>query len=267
MAIFQDTAAVVSASSAAKQRECKFAPDHNSNSPRPMKFFLLDQDSGSQEIWHNCAESAGVAFQLVKYNDYCDELPQEAGILVIDKSVCGQDFVGQVDRLCRKNRRQQIIATGKSITLDQAVDLMRASVVAVFDKPWNLARLKKILPDIVQQAAQTIKAQSEYVHLNSLFSSLTARERQVLDMVLEGVHNRESAEQLGVSVRTVEARRAKVYHKLECSGLAELVRKIERMDGLKRAFAPLPEQDSQVTSISNHHLDRPAFNAERAKQN
>jgi hypothetical protein len=49
---------------------------------------------------------------------------------------------------------------------------------------------------------------------------------------------------LSVSVRTIEARRAKVYEKLECKNLAELVRKIERLEQLKQMFDVSPSKGS-----------------------
>ncbi len=52
--------------------------------------------------------------------------------------------------------------------------------------------------------------------------------------VLKGVPNRQAAEMLQVSVRTVESRRAKVYKKLAANNVAELVRKADRLEVLRR---------------------------------
>lgn len=53
---------------------------------------------------------------------------------------------------------------------------------------------------------------------------LTGRERQVLDLVLQGLHNRQIAQQLGISPRTVEVHKARVMEKLGVSNVVELVR-------------------------------------------
>ena len=61
-------------------------------------------------------------------------------------------------------------------------------------------------------------------------ASLTGRERQVLDAVLLGRHNREVAGDLGLSVRTVEVYKARVMEKMRVSRLAELIRMFARME-------------------------------------
>lgn len=232
--------------------------------PRPMKFYLLDQDTNSRTVWHQCAESLGIAFQLVMHHEWTEELPRDSGIVVVDRSVCEHNFVRQIERFCLHNRRQQLIVTGDGLTLDQAVDLMRIGVSIALEKPLNFQRLTKSLPGIVQQARAMEKNEADFLSLDKLFRNLTARERQVLDLVLEGVHNRTSAERLGVSVRTIEARRAKVYRKLECNNLAELVRKIERLETLKATFAPHINPVNEISSFGGHHLERNASNQSKS---
>ena len=57
-----------------------------------------------------------------------------------------------------------------------------------------------------------------------LLSRLTPREREVMDLVVHGRHNREIAEALGISARTVEVHKARMMTKLEVDGVPDLVR-------------------------------------------
>jgi len=57
-----------------------------------------------------------------------------------------------------------------------------------------------------------------------LLSALTPREREVMDMIVAGGHNRDIAERLGISPRTVEVHKARVMQKLQVDGVAQLVR-------------------------------------------
>lgn len=67
-------------------------------------------------------------------------------------------------------------------------------------------------------------------------SILTKRERQILSLIYNGVSNKEIAEQLGKSVRTVETHRFNIMKKLEVKNIAELLRKIDNDPTLKQAI-------------------------------
>lgn len=65
---------------------------------------------------------------------------------------------------------------------------------------------------------------------------LTKRERQILKMIYEGVSNKDIADQLQKSIRTIETHRFNIMKKLEVSNIAELLRKIENEPGLKNGL-------------------------------
>ena len=62
--------------------------------------------------------------------------------------------------------------------------------------------------------------------MSDRLGQLTQREREVLDLVVAGKHNREIAEALDISIKTVEAHRAHLMEKLEVGSLAELVQAV-----------------------------------------
>jgi len=72
--------------------------------------------------------------------------------------------------------------------------------------------------------------QVERQQLEERVASLTGRERQVFDAVLNGMHNREIAADLGLSVRTVEVYKSRVMEKLRVSRLAELIKLYARLE-------------------------------------
>ena len=69
------------------------------------------------------------------------------------------------------------------------------------------------------------------LELRARFDRLTARERQVLALVVTGKLNKQIAEDLGTSVRTVKAHRAQVMSKMEAGSVAVLVSAAERLNG------------------------------------
>ena len=65
---------------------------------------------------------------------------------------------------------------------------------------------------------------------------LTKRERQILSMIADGVGNKEIAEQLGKSIRTIETHRFNIMKKLKVNNVVELLKKVEEDGGLKRSL-------------------------------
>src|SRR5690606_28797273 len=63
--------------------------------------------------------------------------------------------------------------------------------------------------------------------------NLTKRERQILGLIAEGIGNKEIAEQLGKSIRTIETHRFNIMKKLRVNNVVELLKKIEEEPGLK----------------------------------
>jgi FixJ family two-component response regulator len=167
----------------------------------------------------------------------------EVGILIIEHSTLAGEGGPSIAQLCQACPKQRVIVTGL-LGVNNVVDAMQSGAASVIEKPLNRDHLVRTVTPVIQQAAAIQQKEAEHNHLNQLFANLSQREHHVLDLVLRGVPNRESAQQLSVSVRTIEARRAKVYEKLECKNLAELVRKIERLEQLKQMFDVSPSKGS-----------------------
>lgn len=230
-------------------------PTTSSIHPRPITLVLCDADPSARSTWRKLVDCMATELRLSEHDCYPCSMKQEPGIVIIDRSTCSGNFARQVSEFCQQNRGQQLVVTGCRLTVDAAVDLMRAGAAMVYEKPLDMERMRGTIAAVIHQARETRSSQQEFIALENLFGSLTPRERQVLTLVLDGVHNRCSAEQLGVSVRTIEARRSKVYSKLECNGLAELVRKRERLEQLRTFFAAWPRTDSESSPLGRPHLN------------
>jgi len=112
------------------------------------------------------------------------------------------------------------VATARQAFLAAAVDFVEKP----FDGDQLVAAVERALagrsvPDS-PQAAQT-SAQSP-------FSLLSAREREVMRLLIEGLHNRRIAKELGISPRTVEVHKARVLDKLAVKNVVELVRLVDK---------------------------------------
>jgi len=157
--------------------------------------------------------------------DFLDRLPGDgAGCVIIDIRMPGMSGLELLDRLRSMPCPLPVIVMSGHGDISTVVRAMKAGAFDFIDKPFNL----QIALEIAQRAiAQSIRMNMDFDRKKrerEIMDLLSARERQVLDHVLAGNKNRNIAELLGISIRTVEVHRGKMMRKLNVGSLAELVR-------------------------------------------
>ncbi|OYQ73861.1 response regulator [Wohlfahrtiimonas sp. G9077] len=143
----------------------------------------------------------------------------EPAVVILDLRMPKMDGASVVEYLKRENSViAPIILTGHG-ELSQAVSLLKQGVVDFLEKPVSSLKLEAALQ---HAEAQTARLWQSFC-LRQQFLALTEREQQVSRLVYEGKTNRDIAEQLHVSVRTVEVQRASAMKKLGAETLAEFI--------------------------------------------
>ena len=147
------------------------------------------------------------------------------GCLVLDVRMPGMSGLELQERLAARRAYHVpiIFITGHG-DVQMAVRAVQAGAFDFVEKPFNdqdlLDRVQRaIVFDAEQRGKEVQRAQ-----LRSLFASLTPREREVLDRVVEGMSNKAIANTLGLSAKTVEVHRAKVMEKMHARSLSDLVK-------------------------------------------
>lgn len=120
-----------------------------------------------------------------------------------------------------------IFLTGHA-DLQVAVDVMRKGAADFVTKPFDSSVLIDKVKLALEKSAQQVEEQQSKEGLSALLESLTERELIVLNHVVEGLHNKEIAELLGNSVRTIEIHRANMFEKMRVKSAIELARLMER---------------------------------------
>jgi len=105
---------------------------------------------------------------------------------------------------------------------------MRDGAFDFLQKPFNEQVLLDRVQEAVQFAARSRRQSAWLADIHGRLDSLTARERDVMDGMVAGRLNKQIAEGLGISMKTVEQHRARVMEKLQVDSLAELVRIVVR---------------------------------------
>jgi RNA polymerase sigma factor (sigma-70 family) len=116
-----------------------------------------------------------------------------------------------------------IIMTGHGDTTS-AREAFRAQAVDFLEKPLDQDSLLNALQEARSRCEATMSQEGRRQEANELVRALTSREREVLDLVIAGRHNREIAVNLGISPRTVEVHKMRLMDKLRVRNVAELVR-------------------------------------------
>lgn len=118
----------------------------------------------------------------------------------------------------RLTKRLPVIFLTGHGDVPMAVDTLKRGAFDFFEKPFNDNKLM----DRVQEAlAQSLEA-GVLAGIDARLSSLSAREREVLDLILAGKMNKVIADKLDISMRTVEVHRAHIFDKMQVKSAVEL---------------------------------------------
>jgi FixJ family two-component response regulator len=150
--------------------------------------------------------------------------PSRPGCLVLDLLLRGENGLDLQDELHRRKASLPIIVLTAHGSVPASVRALKAGAIEFLEKPAQPATLLAHIRDALamdERARQQAATRAANVQRLAL---LTARERQILDLLVGGKTSKEIATSLGVSVRTVEGHRARIYVKTEVSSVARLIR-------------------------------------------
>lgn len=150
------------------------------------------------------------------------------GCLVVDIKMPGMTGLELQRKLADSDATIPIIMISGHADVRMAVEAMTLGAVTLLEKPFRLDELL----DHIREALARDRNERAHRQLQDesadRLARLTAKEQQVLEMVAAGKTNREMADQLGLSIRAVEDRRARLMRKVNAASVADLVRLFER---------------------------------------
>ena len=145
--------------------------------------------------------------------------------LVLDVLLPGMTGLELQDHLNQRGIGIPIIFVSAFADVPTAVRAMKAGALDFLEKPVPAQVLLAAVQNALSRHQGRRVAKSTSAEILGLMARLTTREREVMGLVMAGLSNKEMARKLGVSPKTIEAHRAKLYTKMRADSLAELVRK------------------------------------------
>jgi len=148
------------------------------------------------------------------------------GCLVLDlrlPDMSGVDVLGELRR--RRIGLPAVVITGYA-DVPTAAQVLKAGAVDVIEKPFEGGRLLAAVRAALAVDEELRRRSAEQADIETRLARLTKREREVLDLVVEGAPNKQIAVQLGIAQRTVEDHRAHIMRKMRAASLAELLRMV-----------------------------------------
>jgi two-component system, LuxR family, response regulator DctR len=150
--------------------------------------------------------------------------PRQACCIVLDVRMPGLSGLTLFDLLTERGLTQLmpvIFLTGHA-DVPTAVDAVKRGAFDFFPKPFSDNALVDRVEQALVQSAQCLAARHAKNFLQARVNDLTEREQEVMQRVVEGLPNKLIADHLGISVRTVEVHRARVFDKMEVKSAVEL---------------------------------------------
>jgi RNA polymerase sigma factor (sigma-70 family) len=150
--------------------------------------------------------------------------PTWAGCLLLDIKMPGMNGLELQEALRQQRLTLPIIMMTAHGDISTVRTALKSGAVDYLEKPVDPDALLTAIRSALDADATQRRAARDAEGATRRLSILSARERQVMELVAKGRHNREIAETLGISPRTVEVHKARVMEKLQVESVAELVR-------------------------------------------
>ena len=194
--------------------------------PKRGTVYVVDDDEAvrdsvqwlleGQDFRVRCFESAEVF--LARYD------PREVACLIVDIRMDGMSGLELQDRLIERKSPMPIAFITGHGDVPLAVDTMKKGALDFIQKPFKEEQLVPLVERMLEEARTVFSEHQQAASREALLAKLTGREAQVLERIVAGRLNKQIADDLGISIKTVEAHRANIMEKLGANTVADLLK-------------------------------------------
>ena len=149
---------------------------------------------------------------------------REIACLIVDIRMGGMTGLELQNRLIESSSLLPIVFITGHGDVPMAVDTMKKGAMDFIQKPFKEDQLVALVERMLDQARDAFAEQQIAASRGALMARLTLREAQVLERIVAGRLNKQIADDLGISIKTVEAHRANIMEKLNANTVADLLK-------------------------------------------
>jgi FixJ family two-component response regulator len=198
----------------------------NGTTEQQPRIVVIDDDASMRKALDNLLKSVGFEVELfASPQEFLQSgRPDRPGCIVLDVRFPGRSGLDMQRDLGDANTRLPIIFITGYGDIPMSVRAMKAGAVEFLTKPFRDQDLLDAVGTALEEDRARRAGEMRLAELRGRFDMLTARERQVLSLVVAGRLNKQIAGELGVSEMTVKMHRRQVMRKMQATGVAQLVR-------------------------------------------
>jgi FixJ family two-component response regulator len=193
--------------------------------------FIIDDDAGMRESIHDLVDSVGLhAKSFATALEFLSgEWRDGPGCLVLDVRLPDTSGLDLQQELSRAGARIPIIFITGHADIPMTVKAMKSGAVEFLTKPFREQDLLDVIHRALRHDREVREEQNQFAELRKRCSTLSAREHEVMSLVVSGMLNKQIAAELGASETTVKIHRGRVMQKMQAKSLPDLVRMADRL--------------------------------------
>ncbi len=149
---------------------------------------------------------------------------REVACLIVDIRMGGMTGLDLQNRLIERQSPLPIVFITGHGDVPMAVDTMKKGAMDFIQKPFKEEALVSLVERMLEMAKSTFSEHQQSASRDALLGKLTSREAQVLERIVAGRLNKQIADDLAISIKTVEAHRANIMEKLGANTVADLLK-------------------------------------------
>jgi FixJ family two-component response regulator len=203
----------------------------NGTPEQPPTIFVIDDDLSMRRALDNLFKSVGFAVELfASPQEFLQgERPGRSGCIVLDVRFPGRSGLDMQRDMANAAIQLPIIFITGYGDIPMSVRAMKAGAVEFLTKPFRDQDLLDAVATALEEDRGRRAGERRLAELRARSETLTARERQVMSLVVAGRLNKQIAGELGVSEMTVKMHRRQVMRKMQAAGVAQLVRLADQL--------------------------------------